>query len=271
MPGMTATRERRFGSRQAGSCGVFCPTPKGDERVSEVPGQRPVLFLLPGLLCDATVFAPAIEHFGDGAEIVVPNFHDLDSIAAMADSVLAAAPDRFSVAGFSMGGRVAFQIASVAPERVARLCVFDTGAGAATPAEGEMRKKLVALGRDRGMAAVAETWLPTMVHPSRAEDRAFLRPLQEMVRRASADVLERQVQALLTRPDATPVLSTIRCPALVMGGQEDAGVPPARHEEIAAAIPGARLRLIPQSGHFLPVEQPAPFAAELRAWLARPD
>jgi pimeloyl-ACP methyl ester carboxylesterase len=206
----------------------------------------------------------------DVADVVVPCFHGFDSIAAMAESVLAQAPSRFSVAGFSMGGRVAFQIAQVAPERLERFCVLDTGAAPAAPGEPEKRRQLVDLAYRNGMAAVAEAWLPQMVHPNRVKDAAFMRPLADMVCRATPEILARQVHALLTRPDAMPVLPTIHCPALVVHGAQDASISAAVHASIAAAIPGAELKTIDHSGHFLPVEQPEAFADALRDWLAKP-
>src|SRR5690606_765732 len=101
--------------------------------------SRPVLYMLPGLLCDETVFAPQVAALSDVCEIRIPEFRGLDSFDAMARRVLEGAPERFSVAGFSMGGRVAFHLASLALERIERFCVFDTGV--APLAEGELEKR----------------------------------------------------------------------------------------------------------------------------------
>jgi pimeloyl-ACP methyl ester carboxylesterase len=232
--------------------------------------KKPTLMLLPGLLCDDYTFAACRKHLDDAADVIVPNFLGFDSIVAMAESVLAQAPQRFSLAGFSMGGRVAFQVVRMAPERVERFCVFDTGAPPAGEGEPAKRQILIDLAHQKGMAAVAESWLPPMVHPDRVKDEAFMRPLLDMVERVSPDVFEKQIKALLTRPDARPVLPTIRCPSLVLCGAQDAWSPPEQAKEIADAIPGAELKIIDNSGHFLPTEQPEAFAAALRDWLAKP-
>ena len=231
---------------------------------------RPVLYLLPGLLCDETVFAPQVEALAGVCEVRIPSFRGLDSFDAMARAVLDAAPPRFSIAGFSMGGRVAFHLASIAPERIERFCAFDTGVVPASEAELPKRQALVDLANTQGMAALVAAWLPPMLHEARRNDDAFTAPLKDMVMRFSPQDHEKQIRALIHRPDMRPVLPTIACPTLIACGAQDGFSPPADHQAIAAAIPGARLVVIEESGHFLPVEQPAKFNEALQAWLKIP-
>lgn len=231
---------------------------------------RPVLYLLPGLLCDETVFAPQVATLGDLCEIRIPVFRGLDSIDAMARAVLADAPPRFSVAGFSMGGRVAFHLASIALERLERFCAFDTGVVPASEAELPKRQALMDIAYKDGMDALAGAWLPPMLHEAQRNDAAFTAPLKDMIMRFSPQDHEKQIRALINRPDVRPVLPTIACPTLIACGAQDGFSPPADHEAIAAAIPGAKLVVIEGSGHFLPVEQPAAFNEALRAWMNIP-
>lgn len=231
---------------------------------------RPVLYLLPGLLCDETVFAEQAGALSDLCEIRIPSFRGLDSFDAMANAVLGDAPARFSLAGFSMGGRVAFHLASRALDRIERFCAFDTGVTPATEAELPKRRALVDLANANGMAALMEAWLPPMLHEARRGDAAFRAPLEAMVMRFSPQDHEKQIRALVNRPDMRPVLPRIECPTLIACGREDAFSPPADHEAIAAAIPGARLEVVPGSGHFLPVERPEAFNKALREWINLP-
>jgi pimeloyl-ACP methyl ester carboxylesterase len=215
---------------------------------------RPVLYLLPGLLCDASTFEAQRAALSD-------------SMTSMAGRVFADAPDRFSVCGFSMGGRVALRMFAMAPERIERLCLLDTGV--TPPAEGEAasRQVLVDLAYAEGMNAVCDAWLPPMVHPARRGDAAFMAPLRAMVCSATPDIFARQISALLTRPDARPFLPTIKCPTLVGVGRQDEWSTVAQHEDIARAIPGATLTVIEDSGHFTPVEQPDVLTDALRRWM----
>lgn len=229
--------------------------------------NRPVLYLLPGLLCDETVFAPQVAALTDVCEIRIPSFRGFDSFDAMANEVLATAPPRFSLAGFSMGGRVAFHIARSALDRIERFCAFDTGVVPASQAELPKRKALVDLANKDGMAALAAAWLPPMLHEARRGDAAFMAPLKDMVLNFTPEDHEKQIRALINRPDMRPILSKITCPTLIACGAQDGFSPPSDHEAIASAIPGARLIVIEGSGHFLPIEQPALFNKALREWL----
>ncbi len=226
------------------------------------------LLLLPGLLCDASVWDAQVTGLRGICEVrAFPDFYGYESLDAMARGVLESAPPRFHVCGHSMGGRVAFEIYRLAPERVQSLMLFDTGTDAAQPGEQETRGALVELGRTKGMEAVAAAWLPPMVHPGRLQDKPFMAALTQMVCRATPEIFARQQHALLTRPDVGPMLPHITCPALVGCGADDRWSPLSVHEQIAAAIPGARLASIPDSGHMVSVEAPEAFNAVLTRWM----
>jgi len=229
--------------------------------------SRPTIILLPGLLCDAHIWASQVEALGPFAEVHVADFSQLDSIEAMARAALDVAGGPVVVIGHSMGARAALEAVRLAPERVVRLGLIDTGIHRKREGEEATRQVLVDLAFEQGMEALAERWLPPMVHVDREADAALLGPLKEMVLRASPELHQRQIRALLRRPDARPLLADIRCPTLVMVGRQDRWSPLAQHEEIASLIPGARLVVIEDSGHMSPVEQPAQVNRALLDWL----
>ena len=212
------------------------------------------VLLLPGLLCDETIWSHQRKVLGEFADVLVPDFRHVNSISAMAQLVLDAAPERFSIAGHSMGGRVALEVFRMAPERVERLALLDTGVHQRGPGEESKRGELVELARSHGMAALAARWLPPMLHPDHS---VLLEPLTAMVLRSTPETFANQQQALLDRPDARTVLPSIRCPALVLCGRQDTWSPVSQHEEIAASIPHAKLAIVEDCGHMSPVEQPA--------------
>lgn len=214
------------------------------------------IILIPGLLCDASVWAHQIAALRPYGDVVVADCSGRDSIVAMAQDALALRTGPIAVVGHSMGARVAFEMVRLAPDRIVRLAVLDTGAHPAREDEPAKRQALLDLADREGMAALAARWLPPMVREDRAGDEALMAPLRAMVERATPEQHHRQIRALLGRPDARPLLPTIACPTLVMVGREDRWSPLAQHEEIAAAIPGAELVVIERSGHMAPVEQP---------------
>jgi len=236
--------------------------------------EKSKLVLLPGLMCDRTVWAHQIAALDDLAECTVVDWSDLDSLPAMADHVLQVAPSRFAVAGHSMGGRVAFEVYRQAPERVTHLALFDTNyvplpPGEAGENEARGRRDLLDLARAQGMRAMSKKWLEGMIPPYRQKDAALVEDIVSMFERKSPEHFEKQMRALLNRPDAEPVLSTIRCPALVLTGMDDAWSPPKRHQEMAAAIPASTLVLVENCGHMSTMERPDEVSRAMREWLKR--
>ena len=232
------------------------------------------LVLLPGLVCDPTVWAHAHAALETRAAVTIPAYDSLDALGAMAEKVLRETPSRFALAGHSMGGRVALEVLRRAPERVAALALLDTGvqplaAGAAGQREATGRHELLQLARDQGMAAMAARWVQGMVWKPRLGEPALIGSVIDMFARSSTDIFAAQIRALLARPDASGLLAGIRCPALVLCGEDDTWAPASRHREMAAQIPGATLELIPECGHMCTLERPEAVTRALLAWYSR--
>lgn len=237
-----------------------------------MPDHRQPLLLLPGLICDQTVWQQQIDTLSDIAVCTCADYGSLDSIPAMAEAVLRLAPERFSIAGHSMGGRVALELYRLAPHRVERIALFNTGssarpAGAAGEEEARKRGHLVALAQTQGMRAMLREWLPPMIDSRRINDRVLVNAIIEMMSRKTPEIFAAQVRALLARPDAGAVLEQIRCPALLLTGREDGWSTPAQHAAMAAKIAGSQIVIVPDCGHMSMLERPAEVSAALRAWL----
>ncbi len=226
------------------------------------------LILLPGLLCDRALWEPQIQAFGDLAEIAVGDLTQADSMAGMAAGVLAAAPERFALAGLSMGGYVAFEIMRRAPERVLRLALLDTSARPDTPAQTKVRRELMAQAKQGDFKGVTPRLLARWVHPSRVADPDLAATVTSMTQRVGRDVFLRQQTAIMNRPDSRPGLARIACRTLVLCGHEDLSTPPELHREMAADIAEARLVIVPECGHLSTIERPEAVNRELRAWLS---
>ena len=222
---------------------------------------------LPGLLCDSYVWARQKAALADIAEFLIPDFTHEDSLEAMARTALALCDGPVSVVGHSMGGRAAMELWRIAPQRVQRLALLDTGAHPRVVGEEIGRMKMVTLAREQGMSALANAWLPPMVHPGRTTDTDLLDPLREMVGRKTPDIFANQQNALLNRPDAVPTLASITVPTLIGVGRDDLWSPVAQHEEMAAIVPGAKLVVFEDSGHMSTVENAPAVTAALRDWL----
>ena len=232
----------------------------------------PCLALVPGLACDHAVWEPVLPALAAQARTWVPIHPPGGSLAERAAAILRDAPaGHFALAGHSMGGRIALEVVRQAPQRVTALALLDTGwqplpAGEAGEAERTQRETLVALARRDGMRAMGQRWSVPMLHPAHLDTQVHTDVLA-MIERQPVEHFATQQQALLARPDAGAVLDSTTCPTLVLCGEQDGWSPPARHDEMARRIRGARLVLVPDCGHMSPMEQPGAVGAALVQWL----
>ncbi len=228
---------------------------------------QPTIILIPGLICDRTVWDPFVDHLGPGC--VIADLTTQDDLTEMARDCLSLSDGRLRVAGHSMGARVALEMARLAPQRIDRLALLDTGIHPLAEGERPRRDAIVAFARAEGMQALCDRWLPGMVHPDRLGDAALMDALTAMVLRQTPDIHARQITALVNRPDAATYLPQITCPVLLMVGRQDAWSPVAQHADMLALLPDARLVVIEDAGHFAPVERPAATAAALVPFLTK--
>ncbi len=229
------------------------------------------VLLVPGMLCDAGLWAPqAAALTGQGYSVRVPDYGQDQSITAMARQVLRGAPPSFALVGHSMGGVIALEVWRQAPQRVIRLALMDTNAAAANlPREARRLAQLERALNGEFASVVSDELLPSYLSAASAADPEILATLRRMAMDAGPEVFARQVRALLERPDSRRTLTMIECPALVLCGAEDRLCPPALHADMAAVIPDSVLRMLPDAGHMPSLEQPAAVSDALLELLGR--
>lgn len=227
--------------------------------------SRQPLVLVPGLACDAALWDAQVEGLADVAEIAIADTFSDGSIAAMATRLLDSAPERFAIAGLSMGGYVAMEVCRRAPERVTRLALLDTSARADTDEQKALRRFAIRTARERDFETVIRGSLGLLVHPEVAAHIA--EEVVEMALRVGLETYERQQTAIMNRIDSLPGLAQVEVPAMVLVGSEDLFTPPYYAEEMAEAIPGATLVKVPRCGHMATMEQPEAVNLALWEWL----
>lgn len=228
--------------------------------------QKINLVFLPGLVTDARLFQFQVEDLSDIAQSTVADLTVADTIAALAADVLAHAPQTFALAGLSMGGYVGLEIMRQAPERVLGLALLDTSARADTPEATANRRKAMELA-ETNFQVVIDNLIPKLVHPSRMTYNSIVDTIYAMAHRVGKDAFTRQQRAIIGRIDSRPLLSKISCPALVLCGRDDLLTPVEVHEEMAAAIPGAKLVIIEQCAHLSTMGEPKLVSEAMRTWL----
>jgi pimeloyl-ACP methyl ester carboxylesterase len=223
--------------------------------------------LVPGLNCSARLYADQIPVLWRFGPVQVADHTRDDSMDAIAARILAAAPPRFALVGLSMGGYIAQCIIRHAPERVAKLALLDTSARPETPEQTARRKPQIALAESGRFAEVPRLQFPVFVHRNRQHDETLRARVRVMAEETGPQAFLRQQTALISRPDARPLLPTIKCPTLVLVGDGDELTPPALAQELAAGIPGARLVTVPDCGHLSTMEQPEAVNQALTNWM----
>ena len=221
------------------------------------------ILLLPGMMCDARLWAPLVASFDQPVYYAdttkADNFHD------MAIQVLAQAPQQFAIAGLSMGGILAFEIWRQAPERVTHMALLDTNPRAELAARQSSRMQQIQTALAGGLRELAiESLKPAYLAPAHRDDEQLLTNILDMVMDFGPEIFRTQSLALRDRANSVPTLGTIDCPTLIMCGEEDTICPVEYHEFMAERIPHARLRVIENCGHMSSLEQPDVVASELR-------
>jgi pimeloyl-ACP methyl ester carboxylesterase len=224
--------------------------------------------MVPGLICDASIYAPQTAAFSDS--LAVEGYGLCDSLSGMADIVLEQAPERFDLFGHSMGGRVAMEVYRKAPERVTRLALVSTGVHPVGANEPANRAELQRIGHDNGFEALVDEWLPPMVADANRDKPEVYGACRDMCLRASQEQFDNQIKALLSRPEVESLLPQIACPTLVMTGSADSWAPPAQHQGIADAIPNSELVIVEGAGHMIMLEAPDAVNAAITDWLNQP-
>lgn len=227
-------------------------------------GRAP-LVLVHGQLMTEAVWARLVPLLDEPPALIADVTSD-DGIAAMADRLLAAAPFRFDLVGFAMGGFVAFEVLRRAPERVRRLVLLATLAEADGPAQRERRQGYADLVADGRFAEVVEERLPLLFGEASRGDEALVSVAREMADATGAAGFLRQQRAIIDRADSTADLAAIACPTLVVRGEEDGITSRVHYDALAGSIPGARGKTLARCGHLVPLERPEALADLLRGW-----
>jgi pimeloyl-ACP methyl ester carboxylesterase len=224
------------------------------------------LILIPGMMCDARMW-------GGLAAALHPRHvaHALpvhaDNMQALAAAILRDAPDRFALAGLSMGGILAMEVLRQAPDRVERLALLDTNPLAETPAMQARRTPQIARVLAGGLADVMRDEMKPLYLANTPHRSEILDLCMDMALSLGSHAFAAQSRALAGRPDQTATLAAFKGPALVMMGEHDIPCPKSRHDLMHALMPQSRLVVIPGAGHLPTLERPMETTAALRRWL----
>ncbi|MEL7343350.1 MAG: alpha/beta fold hydrolase [Pseudomonadota bacterium] len=224
------------------------------------------LVLLPGLMCDARLWAPQEAAISD-RDVIHGDITRADTIEAIATQVLADAPVSFALAGLSMGGIVAMEIVRQAPQRVERLALLDTNALAERPEVASLRTPQIAAARAGNLQGVLRDELKPNYLVESPKKASIMDLCMSMGLDLGPEVFERQSRALATRRDQQDTLRGYDAPALVLMGRYDKLCPRDRHELMHDLLPNSRFVIVDNAGHLPTVEQPDATTTAMLDWL----
>ena len=219
--------------------------------MSQAPQTTPVVFI-PALLCDEQLYGDVIAALGNAIEphVLMSPMPRLEDSAA---DILQRAPARFALVGTSYGGNLAMEVALAAPQRVTALWLMGCNPGA--PQAGGPN---LAGGLEATPDAVFDM-LAGLVVPKNATAESSI--FKAMARRVGGAAGAAQARALTVRTEATSRLGALTMPCLVLWGEQDALVPVAVGQVLAAALPNAQFEVFGDCGHLPTLEKPAASAA----------
>jgi len=257
----------------------------GRLRYLEAPpqGDRPrgTLVLLHAFPLNARMWEPQLALAAHGWRVVAPQLRGFDGgttdpPASTVDDYAGDVIDLLDalhvndavIGGLSLGGYVTFALLRLAPRYVRALILADTRSQADTPDGVEARKRMLQLLAEKGPTAIAGEMIPKLLGASTRASRPEVGDrVRDLVLSNPPEAIAGAIRALMSRPDSTPLLQTIHCPALIVVGEEDTVTPPALSEEMHRAIAGSELIAIPKAGHLSSFEQPAAFNSAVAGFL----
>ena len=232
-------------------------------------GLKPCLVLLPGTLCNASMFKRQTRELRQHARLQLVDYSAMRDVASWTTRLLGQLPPTFSIAGFSLGGLLALELLRRAPERIDRLALIASNAQPGS-AKGQRRSAwLHKLWREHGPAEVAKHVKPAYFH-----HEAKRRQHQQLVMGMALQTPQRAALAQFAwaanRPQGFDALKAFTGPMLAIAGKQDRLCPPEWQQAMQKAQP-ALLRIeLARCGHFVPLESPAKLNTALIHWLNRP-
>ena len=223
--------------------------------------------MIPGTLCDATLFKHQLEGLKDLANGQVGDISSADDLGEVASNIIEKIEGNFSILGLSYGGIIAFEMWRQASQRIKRLILLNTNHKAPSETTRANQQRFLGMSALGEFREITTDFLKdAMLHPDHAKDEELRKIILTMALNTGRDNFLKQIKAQLNRPDSTPDLPNITCPTLIITGKEDKVCTPEIHKEMATLIPNSTLKIIEKCGHLSTLEQPKKVNQIIKEW-----
>jgi len=240
-------------------------------------GQGPAIVFVHAFPLDHSMWEPQAAFFSDRYHVIMPDILGFAgseqvlpwTIQQMGDELLALLDrlrvQRCTLVGLSIGGYISLPFAAKHPERIDKLVLAHTRARADNETEREGRSQMVAALQQSGIEILPDRMLPRLLGPKASQE--LRERLRHTILKASPNAAIFAVTAMRNRTDATPLLSQLSCPTLVIAGEGDAILKVEDCRQMAAAIPNSQCVVISNAGHLSNLEEPEQFNRALENFL----
>jgi pimeloyl-ACP methyl ester carboxylesterase len=232
------------------------------------PNERRCLVLIPGTLCDARLFRRQVQALRRWWRVIVLDYRDLKDLQTWPDQALQQLPQRFCLAGFSLGGLWALELLRRAPHRVQGLAMIASNAEAGSRRGQRRSASLWRQWREAGPDRVAREVKPDYFHHRLVRSR-HARLVRDMARATPAHAARSAFEWAARRPSGLELLSRFKEPLLIVSGAQDRLCPRPVQQRMVQVQPGAQWLELPRCGHLVPLEEPTALTRALSRWLTR--
>jgi 3-oxoadipate enol-lactonase len=240
-------------------------------------GKGPPVLLIHAFPLNNTMWAPQIEVLSRRFRVIAPDVRGFGESQPPSQWTMEELADDLNefldqlgvedvaLVGVSMGGYIALAFWSKYSHRVRQLVLSNSRVRADNETEKTARNEMIAAIEQRGASILSDRMLPRLLQPNPAPE--VVRNVRRMIESTDPAAAAYAVMAMRDRVDFASMLHRVKCPAMVLTGENDIIIPVNDSRAAADAIAGARFVSIPNSGHLSNLENPQAFNASLLSFL----
>lgn len=228
--------------------------------------MKKILFV-PGLLGDESLWQPIIQLLGREYACQVIDISGDFSIEQLAQNLWRDINDDVIIIGFSFGAWIALQACLMNPQQCSALVLISSAPGnLKAPTRERFSAYINQISSGEFEAFLQEDFEQDVASENKS-DKELKSALLDMMRKQGPEVAIRQLNSMLKFTGDFSNLTKVRCPTLLLRGACDISINSKRQDEICQEIEQAELKIIEDTAHYIPLENPKAMAKAIQEWL----
>lgn len=218
-------------------------------------------------MCDQRLWQACIKYLPEKVELIhlaIPMENNMESIITALDKLLP--NEKFNLAGFSLGGYIACAYALKYHDKIAKLLLISNMSYSLPEAELKERSRTIDYLKTHGYSGIPKKRITALLHPSQHNNQAVINCIQQMDNHLGKATLIHQLTVTTQRENLLAKLPQLTSPVQFLIGDEDSLVKLSLIEETLTLSPLISLVVVSDTGHMLPLEQPAKCAEAMQTF-----